>query len=508
MNNKIKNVTIVGGGTAGWLAAGWLSKFNKNLKITLIESPTVSPIGVGEAVTPHVSIFFEKLGINEKDWMKHTGAVYKYANKFVNWTTNKKSEYSSFNYPLNSSVLLRDVDHGLDSNDFVTNEINTADTFMHLLATKKLDKFDKYFHSQFPYMENNVAPFDSTDYLLNKNYSWSQHINAELAAEYIRDNVAIPNGVVHIKANVVEIIKSQQGINKLILDNGNSNYSDFYIDASGFKRILASDLGWKFKEYKNHPIRSAWVAQTDYNNIESELVNYTQSIAEPFGWRFNIGLYHRMGNGYSYSPDHCSDNLAKEYFLNQLSNVTNTPRKLSWTPGRFETPLQGNVATIGLSIGFVEALEATSLLIITESIRELSEVLNNKKTIEEFNNHTNRKFDIIADFILVHYTLSDRSDTEFWKDMQDLGKKENHSDLVYEYFKKLKFGQGNVFPDFMWGQVAHGWGQNLDKWILDSKYNDLIELTYLHYNNSKCKHEIISKSRLTNYKWLSEHIYN
>jgi len=108
----------------------------------------------------------------------------------------------------------------------------------------------------------------------------------------------------------------------------------------------------------------------------------------------------------------------------------------------------------------------------------------------------------------VHYTLSDRSDTEFWKDMQDLGKKENHSDLVYEYFKKLKFGQGNVFPDFMWGQVAHSWGQNLDKWILDSKYNDLIELTYLHYNNSKCKHEIISKSRLTNYKWLSQHIYN
>jgi tryptophan halogenase len=504
----MKNLTIVGGGTAGWMAAAWFSKFNKNLKITVIESPNVPKIGVGESVTPHVAAFFKKIGLNELDLMKQTNAVYKYANKFINWNKNNHYEYSSFTYPMDSSLLLKDVTHGTEFSEFITKEIGTADTFMHLLAEGKINKFDEYFHSQYFYVEKNVAPFDKNDYLLNRYYSWSYHINGELTAEFIRDNIAIPNGVKHIKADVTDIIKNQNKIETLILDNGSVNQADFYVDATGFKRLLASKLNWKFKEYKNHSVKSVFVAQTEYVDIENELVNYSQSIAEPVGWRFKSGLYHRMGNGYCYSPDYISDNTACEYFIKKIKNPINNPKKITWIPGRYETPLQENVATIGLSIGFIEALEATSLLTIVDSIEELSKVFNNKSSVVEFNNRITKKFDIIADFILVHYTLSNRDDTEFWKDMQELGRKENHADLVYEYFKTLKFGQNSAFPDFMWGQIAHSWGLNLDRWLLDNKYKDLIDLTYIHYSSTKEKHNIISNSRMSNYEWLKTYIYN
>ena len=507
----MKTLTIVGGGTAGWFAAGWFSKMHPEFKITLVESPNVPRIGVGESVTPHVTIFFQLMGIEEKEWMKHTGAIYKYANKFVNWNPGyNTSEYSSFNYPSDISTLYKDIDHPLTQDDFQMRDgsISTADAFMHLIATDKFDKFDKYFHSQFHYMEQNVMPFDKETYLLNPNYSWSQHINADMAADYIKDYHAIPNGVKHIIANVTDIDVEGDNVKTIHLDNATTISSDLYIDATGFKRIFAKKLGLNFIKYTKLSIDSAWVCQTEYEDPSLEMVNYTQSIAEPYGWRFKVGLYHRMGNGYCFSSKHINDSDALEYFEKQIGKQKTKPRLIKWTPGRIDKPFTGNVAMIGLSIGFVEALEATSLLIITESIRNLSDTIKGDQTVEWYNHKMIGLLDNISEFILTHYTLSNRDDSDFWKDMRELGRKEEHTSLVYEKYKTLKFGEGHAYPDFMWAQVAKGWNMNLSNWVRNDITDTDLQLAHLHFSSSYERHRLISQSRENNYVWLKNYIFD
>jgi tryptophan halogenase len=249
-----------------------------------------------------------------------------------------------------------------------------------------INKIDQYFNSQYHYMKKNVAPFIDNEYALNPLWSWSQHINAEQAAEYVRDYVAIPNGVKHIQKKVVDIKSADDSqIDYLILEDGEKIYGDLFIDASGFHRLLTRKLGWKEKLYDCAPVSSAWVCQLNYNDPEKEMVNYTQSIAQSNGWLFKIGLWHRMGSGYCYSPSHQSDADSLIDYHNMVDNKKMDPRKISWTPSRLEKIAQGNVAAIGLSCGFIEPMEANALYIIINSLRRLADVIDLFPMTQKFN---------------------------------------------------------------------------------------------------------------------------
>jgi tryptophan 6-halogenase len=512
MNRKI---VIVGGGTAGWMAAGYLSKYQGGHNITVIESPNIPKIGVGESVTPHVANFFDEIGVPLHHWMKHTGAVYKYANKFVGWKSGKgESEYFSFNYTVPAKNFYKDITPAITQQDFsddATNE-RTTDYLLDLIKNKKLEKFDKYFNPQYHYMEKNVSPFSEGDFLLNGPHSFAQHINAELAGNYIRDHIAKPSRVSHKLATVVDISHKGDIIEYVELETGEKVHGDIFIDCTGFSRVLVGKLGWKEKLYENNLIDAAWVCQTEYVDPEKEMVNYTQSIAEPNGWRFKIGLYHRMGNGYCYSTKHTSDNEALNYFIKQIGPQRNKPRLIKWRPGRLEKFGSGNVAAIGLSCGFVEPLEANALYTIITSIRRLNNVLDNSElNFDLYNEKMAYTIDDIADFILLHYTLSSRSDTSFWLDMRGLGKKlqhENHLWAKYEHPKntmKAAITGYTMFPDYMWAQLGSSWDINKKIKPLDKT---TLELAELYFSSNEKKHNIIS-NRLTNsYQWLKENIFD
>jgi tryptophan halogenase len=516
----IKNIVIAGGGTAGWFAAGWFSKFHKDINITLIETPNIPKIGVGESVTTHVVSFLSALGIEENKWMKHTGAIYKYANKFINWKTGEgEYEYFSFSYPTDVELLRKEVHYATDINDwrFSDDSIRTTDTLLSLLHSKEFDKFDKYFNNQYHYMEKNVSPYYNDTYLLNPNYSRAHHINADLAAEFIKDYVAIPAGVTHIQSKITDVITIDDTVKHLILENGQTINADLFIDASGFHKVIINKLGWKFLEYTDHKIDSAWVCQTDYNNPETEMVNYTQSIAEPYGWRFKIGLYHRMGNGYCYSSAHIRDEDALEYFNQQIGLQRKKPRLIKWTPGRLEKVAGGNTAAIGLSCGFVEPLEANALYTICSSIMHLSQAIANHNNggaldLNLYNDKIVNSIDDIANFILVHYTLSSRTDTEFWKDMQKLGVKRNHVGLMrskyddkFNSFPTALTGT-TLFAEYMWAQMATSWGIDTQNWIPELCNTDII-LTKMHYQHSEAKHNLLSSNCENNYNWLKKNIF-
>ena len=512
MNRKI---VIVGGGTAGWMTAGYLAKYYGGENITLIESSAIPKIGVGESVTPHVASFFDEIGIPTHHWMRHTGAVYKFANKFIGWKTGQgETEYFSFHYTVPAENFYQDITPAKTKEDFSNNvqQERSTDYLLEFCTTKKFKRFDQYFNPQFHYMEKNVAPFNEEKLLLNGPFSFAQHINAELAGNYIRDHIAKPAGVTHVFATIKDITHVDDVISNVILDDNTFVEGDLFIDCSGFNKALVKKLGWKEKVYESHKIDSAWVCQTDYTDCETEMVNYTQSIAEPHGWRFKIGLYHRMGNGYCFSSQHVDEETALEHFLKQIGPQRTKPRLIKWTPSRLEKFGSGNVAAIGLSCGFVEPLEANALYTIITSIRRLNNVLQNDTLdFSTYNEKMSYTIDDIADFILVHYTLSSRTDTEFWKDMSSIGKQHNHREVLWQKYHETKnsmYGAVTgytMFPDYMWAQLAASWNvENTCKGDLNAVTKQLAEL---HFTQSERKHDIISDNMTNSYQWLKKYVF-
>jgi len=513
---KQKQIVIVGGGTAGWMTAAYLLKlFGKDNSITVIESPGIPKIGVGESVTPHVTSFFDDIGVPRHVWMKHTGAVYKYANKFINWKTgNGETEYFSFNYTVPANRFLKDITAATKVFDFAKTGERSTDYALDLCKQGVFSRFDQCFNPQFHYMEKNVAPFDdNNELLLNGPSSFAQHINAELAGNFIRDHIAIPGGVKHILATVTDVQHQDNIISEITLDNGTAITGDLFIDCSGFHRVLIDKLGWEYKKYTDHLIDRAWVCQTDYVDPETEMVNYTQSIAEPHGWRFKIGLYHRMGNGYCYSSSHISDDEALEHFIKQIGPQRIKPKLIKWEPTRLKTFAAGNVAAVGLTCGFIEPLEANALYTIITSLRLMADSL--KTTTVDwtyFNNKMGYTIDDIADFILVHYTMSSRRDTKFWRDMADRGNELNHRKTIVDKYNESKNSMYSaithytMFPDYMWAQMSYSWGEPI---ATESEKNNLVaELARNHFQHIEQKHQIISSTRKNNFHWLKESVFD
>jgi tryptophan halogenase len=514
----MKKMVVVGGGTAGWFTAAAFSKLKHlGYDVTLIESLKISKIGVGESVTPHVQYFFDMLEIDTHEWMRETGAVYKLANKFVGWMKNHDPEYFSFTYPFDVKNLLREEvkptarEYWPVSRD----SYSSLDLMASYLSSGQLDKFDRYFCGQYHYMEKNVAPFDDKKYLLNPLLTWSQHINAEKCADFVRDRVALPNGVEHIKADVVEVISKGDNIRHLVLDDGRTITGDLFIDASGFHRVLIKNLGWKEKIYNNSSVDSAWVCQIDYDDPEIEMVNYTQSIAQPHGWVFKIGLYHRMGVGYCFSSNHVSQDDALAHYKSLFKNRRFEPRLIKWRPSRLEKMSKGNVVSIGLSSGFIEPLEANALFIITNGIYRLIAALDRQvPDMEKFNSQMAYTIDDICDFILVHYTLSDRNDTDFWNDMRAVGQQQRHSDLLLEKYLDPRNSMTGaldgwtLFPNYMWLQLASSWKQDLTPYINDNVSDFYKDLGMDYFQFTERKNKMISQSRQNNYLWLKQNVFN
>lgn len=513
-------IVIVGGGTAGWMAASYYSKFLKNCDITVVESSKIPKIGVGESVTPHVSQFFKDLGFDTHEWMRETGSIYKLANKFLGWKEGKNEyEYFSFSYPTDTDLLYRDINKPLSPYDLPhVCESLTTDYALSLFNEGLIDRFDKYFNSQFYYMERNVAPFYKGQSILNSPFGWTQHINADLAANFLKDRVSIPNGVRHIDAKVTEVKVINETISSIVLDNDQILTADLFLDATGFSRILTKALGRKTIEYKNSPADRAWVCQLDYLDPYKEMVNYTQSIAKSHGWMFKIGLYHRMGCGLVFGSKFQSDEKALEQYLNYTSEHRKEPRLIKWSPGRLEKIGNGNCVAIGLSSGFTEPLEANALFIIVNSIRRLFDVIvNYQKTniweFDKFNEIMSYSIDDIRDFILVHYTLSSRKDSDLWLEMQDLGQRENHEEFLYYKYKhqnntmKSALEGYTMFPQYMWAQWATVTGIDTSKWY-NIKKDDTYELTKLYLEDTEKRHNIISKNRQNSYEWLKQNVFN
>ena len=387
-------ICIIGGGTTGWWTAGYLNHKFPDYDITLIESSDIPIVGVGESTLPMIKTFFDSFGMNEELWMPKCDAVHKYGNIKQGWN-NKDDDEFAFTFWFNDN-----------------------------------DAFDKWYQK---YKTGSVSKDSINDELYNKD-GWSAvayHLHAEEAGRIVKD---------HCIDNVTHIIDT--------LEELPEGY-DLYIDCTGFRRQFVKDHTTS-KISKHHMVNSAWVCPFELD----EDVPYTRSIARDHGWQFKIGLTSRVGTGYVYSDQHVSDENALEEFKQYTSHMNpwmdKKPRNLKWTPNWLKNPWSDNVVAIGLSQGFIDPLESNALFMIQHSITTLAECLERGYGAKTYNKMINRTWKENSDYILHHYGLSERNDTEFWKQYSsmDMGK------TVWDYYHKTGNKYTNLYPDAIWATLA------------------------------------------------------
>lgn len=408
MSEAIKKIVIVGGGTAGWMTAASLARYaqGKDLEVTLIESSSIGTVGVGEATIPNIVNFNRNLGIDEIELIKTTQATFKLGIQFENWQNIGEQFFHPFS------------DYGMQVNgvDFhhYLNKINdTSFKLSDFSFPSVLAKHGK-FAQPTPQPNNPIA-----------DYSYAYHFDAGLYADFLK-KFSINLGVTQIDAliNKVNLNPSSGFIDSVTLDNGEKVDGCLFIDCSGFKGLLIEDALQTGYEDWSH-----WLICDKAIAIQTELVGeptpYTRSIAKENGWQWRIPLQHRMGNGYIYSSQFESDDVAEQVLLSSIEGKTiNKARKFNFKPGRRKQMWNKNCVAVGLSSGFLEPLESTSISLIQSAIAKLLTFFPDKSfnqaDINEVNRLHNTEMEHVRDFLILHYKASSRDDSKFWRHCQDM----------------------------------------------------------------------------------------
>lgn len=478
----INSFVIVGGGTAGWITAAILSKVlcNTEARVVLVESPDISTIGVGEATVPSFVDMLKFLGISEKDFISANNATFKLGIKFTNW----QSKGNSYWHPFGA----------------VGAKIDGCEFFQHWLKA--------YFHgdtSRYTDFSPAAAIGDAGKFYIpdpdkpNNLYTmgYALHFDAGRAAEYLA-TYAQSKGVTRISAHVENATLDENGfIRAISLRNGAEIKGEFFIDCSGQKAMLIDDaLGVQYENWSHYlPVNRAAVVQT--GNIGS-LRPYTEAIAHAHGWRWKIPLQNRAGNGYVYCGDYCSSQAAIDLLMTSVEGELLTePRTISFTTGKRKKMWEKNCVAIGLSSGFLEPLESTSIYLIMRAALNFVSMLPNKALAIETQSEYNRLMDIeyscLRDFIVLHYSLSERSDSEFWRSWRTRPIPDSlHKKIeLYKSQGRLLRNDMDLFASNSWYAVLSGMG------LFPEGYDPLVDVSdfkktklFFRHSQESLKHSV------------------
>lgn len=411
----IKHVVVVGGGTAGWLTANHLAKrleagSANAIKVTLIESPDIPTIGVGEGTVPAIRKTLQYLGISETDFIRECDATFKQSIKFVDWLHNPNSHIANNAY------------HHLF--DFPCIQPFDVSPYWLLHSSQEFSYADAV-SIQGRICDLGLAPKQMVDpeYVGTTNYAY--HLDAAKFARLLTAHAVKNLGVQHLLANVQQVKLSADGnIEKLVTDKGEVT-ADFFVDCSGFSALLIGQhLKVGFIDKKSTLFADyALAVQVPYADENTSIPCYTIATAKESGWIWDIGLTTRRGTGYVYSSAHTTHERAEEVLRTYLgaAHKNVSCRKIPMNVGYREKFWVKNCAAIGLSQGFVEPLEATGLLVYDATARMLADLFpahfdEIPAAAAQFNLRARHAWDKVIDFVKLHYFISRRDDSEFWRD--------------------------------------------------------------------------------------------
>lgn len=439
----IHKIVIAGGGTAGWMAAASLGKLlGKTLDIVLVESEEIGTVGVGEATIPTLLTLHQLLKLSEQEFLAKVRGTFKLGISFEGWRNVDEDYIHSFGW---------------------TGKDSWAAGFQHFwLKGRELG-----IHRDFgDYCKELVAAREGRFAVLpDKGLNYAYHIDASLYAKFLR-GIAEAHGVMRREGKIETVDRDAESghITALTLNSGRRVEGDLFLDCTGFRGLLIGrTLGVEYEDWSHWlPCNSAVAVQTE---AVGPPIPYTRSIAREAGWQWRIPLQHRVGNGLVFSDNYWSDDEAAARLLDQLTGKRLTePRVLKFTSGQRREHWHKNCVSVGLAAGFIEPLESTSIHLIQRALIRLMQMFPyhgiRRPDLDEFNAQMRFEVENVRDFIILHYHVTNRTDTEFWRKCREMSIPDTlrHRIELFRQSGRVFRIPTELFGENSWIQVMLGQG--------------------------------------------------
>jgi len=482
----IKKIVVVGAGTSGWLTASAIQRNNPDLEVTVVHDSSIPTIGVGETLTFGMPGFMrEVLGLEDDQWMAKCQATYKSGVKWANWKNKGSSNQSSFVDEFLASkiiddhyVAMRPVFFKKSIPDLVNPNLSITRLWYSMyrkgMLGNTVDDLQAALSDQYYFSLNNksVRNLDGS-WLSDPLHGHSYHYNAEVVSNVVGELVGRPCGVKEIDSRVVDIILDEnESIKTLKLANGIEITGDLFIDCSGFKRLLMSQLPNKWlaaDEYYNNCAIVKQVFYDDVDHPQHQISNSTTFSAMESGWRFSVPLQNRSGNGYIFNKRITTDiDQLVDEFNNSIADNTDC-RLIHWEPGHYQYAVVNNCLSLGLSLGFSDPFDANNLTVTTKLIETVAKMLgdpddNSLESITQVINCSAEKFWGDVDMrVKSALRLSSKTDTDYFRIMADAARSENllekfmhHIDLCEKEELDIFTGTVNTkYPSTTWASWSY-----------------------------------------------------
>ncbi len=400
----IRTIAIIGGGTAGWMSAAALANIlGRNCKIILVESEDIGTVGVGEATVPPIRTFNAMLGIDERDFVKATKGSFKLGIEFVNWG----AQGNRYFHPFGTHGKPFDI-------------LSVHQYWLQARAAGDTSHFDEHSMAWAMARENRFNRPNPDERNVLSTFDYAYHFDAGLYARYLR-TYSEERGVVRAEGKVASVQQNGETgfVTGVTMEDGRTIEAELFIDCSGFRGLLIEGVLQTGYEEWTHWLPCDRAVAIPCAKA-GDFTPYTRSTAHDAGWQWRIPLQHRTGNGYVYCSQHKSQDAALETLLANLDGeALAEPNHLRFVTGRRKKHWNKNVIAIGLASGFLEPLESTSIHLIQAGISKLLALFPDRNfdplLIDEYNHVAQTEVERIRDFIILHYKLTSRDDSELWR---------------------------------------------------------------------------------------------
>jgi tryptophan halogenase len=463
--NSIRRIVIAGGGTAGWMTATALSHAfsRKPLQITLVESEEIGAVGVGEATIPALHYFNGTFGIDQREFIRESKGTFKLGIEFVDWGDIGRRYIHPF------------APYGRDLSNIFFHQLwlKHAGVQAERGTTLRIDDYNiccaAALGSRFKHPVSGEPGVAGS-------LRYAFHFDASLYAKYLR-RLSEAKGVQRIEGRIANVRQNSSTgfIESLILDDGRKIEGDLFVDCTGQRALLIGQtLGSGFEDWSRWlPCDSAVAVPSAHI---APPVPYTRSTADAAGWRWRIPLQHRMGNGYVYSSAYLDHDAAERRLLASLEgSPLASPRRIPFRTGRRTKFWIGNCVAVGLASGFLEPLESTSIHLIQTAVLKLlalfPDLTFDQAEIDAFNRHTVGEYERTRDFLILHYKITQRSDTPFWRYCSAMAVPDavNETIELFESSGRMFISADHLFTGQSWLSVMLGQG------LLPRRYDPLVD---------------------------------